>query len=69
MLFILLFKNWIGKQIAFKTVTGGVISKKWVSSAIHALAALLLAPETIEAWKIVGGNIKGFSPFNVPTSP
>jgi len=54
------------KPTSFRTVTGGIISGKQVSSASHALAALLLAPETVEAWKIVGNNSKGFSPVNVP---
>ena len=56
MLLILLFRNWIGKQTAFRTVIGGIILRKWVSSASHALEYLLLAPKTVEAWKIVGKN-------------
>ena len=66
MLFTLLFQSWIGKQSAFRTVTDGIISRKWVSSASHALVALLLAPETVEAWKFAVNNSKGFSPVNVP---
>ena len=50
------FRNWIMKPTAFKTVTGGIISGKRVSSANYTLAALLLAPKTVEAWKIVGNN-------------
>ena len=69
MLFTLLFRNWIGKQTAFKNVIGGVILKKWVSSASYALEALLLVPKTVQAWKIAGNNSKGFSPVTFPTSP
>ena len=60
------FWNWIMKPTAFRTVSGGIISGKQVSLASHALAALLLVPETIEAWKFAGKNNKGFSPVNVP---
>ena len=43
-MFSILFSIWIRKT-AFKTITGGVISRKWISLASHALVALLLAPE------------------------
>ena len=66
MLFTFLFQNCIVKQTAFRTVTDGVISRKWVSSASHALEALLLAPKTVEAWKFTGNNSKGLSPLNFP---
>ena len=66
MLFTLLFWSWIGKQNALRTVTGGIILRKWVSLASHALVALLLAPKTVEAWKIAGNNSKGFSLVNIP---
>ena len=66
MLFTVLFRSWIGKQTAFRTITGGIISRKWVSLTSHALAALLLGPKIVEAWKIPGDNSKGFSPINVP---
>ena len=60
------FWNWILKPTTFKTVTGGIFSGKQVSSASHTLAALLLAPKTVEALKFAGNNSKGFSPVNVP---
>ena len=66
MFYIPFFWNWIMKSTAFRTITGGIISGKQVSSASHALASLLLAPETVEAWKFAGNNRKGFSPVNVP---
>ena len=60
--------SWVfgSGQNSFKIITGGVISRKRVSSASHALVTLLLVIETIEAWKFVGNNSKGFSPVNVP---
>ena len=60
------FQNWIMKPTAFRTVTGGIFSGKQVSLASHTLAALLLAPKTVEAPKFAGNNSKGFSPINVP---
>ena len=60
------FQNWIARSTTFRTVSSEIISGKRVSSASHALEALLLAPETVEAWKFAGGNSKGFSPINVP---
>ena len=60
------FRNWIMEPTAFRTVTDGIFSGKWVSSASHALATLLLAPKTVEAPKFAGNNSKGFSPINVP---
>ena len=60
--FPLLFRNQIGKYTSFWTITGGVISRQWVSSANHALAALLLAPETVEAWKFARQQQQGILP-------
>ena len=41
------FWNWIMNPTTFRTVTGGIISGKRVSSADHALEALLLAPKLL----------------------
>ena len=65
-MFSIFFRNQIREWTTFKTITGGVILRKWVSSANHALAALLLTPKTIDAWKITGDNSKGFSLVNIP---
>ena len=40
------------KQIVFKTVTGGVISRKRASMASHALVALLLAPKLLRPGRL-----------------
>ena len=68
-MFPILLSVWIRKQTAFKIITGGVTSGKRVSSTSHALAALLLAPKPVEAWKFAGNNNKGLSPVNVPNYP
>ena len=66
---IFFFRNWITRSTTFRTVTNGIISGKWVSSAIHALAALLLAPKLLRPGNSQAATVRDSPQSTFPTSP
>ena len=62
-------RNWIMELTAFRTVTGGVFSRKRISLASHALAALFLVPKLLRPGKSQAATVRDSPQSTFPTSP